>query len=217
MCLTKAALEAALGKPAYIAEEEIEPLCRHAAQVPADGTVVEIGAAWGASAALLLLSAPEPVKVWSVDPFVPHEGWQASRAGCREAVKRVLRRVGGKDWLSLYIRWALCQMYSHEVAAIFDVQFAVGQDVSLLYIDGDHSYEAVGQDFDLWLPHMRKGGVILLHDSRRLPGTPEGEFARGWPGPTQVAEELRDWQTNGEGCPVELIEEAYSLTIWRVR
>jgi hypothetical protein len=37
--------------------------------------------------------------------------------------------------------------------------------VGLLWIDGDHSYEGVKQDVELWEPHLIDGGVIAFHDS----------------------------------------------------
>ena len=43
--------------------------------------------------------------------------------------------------------------------------------IRLLFIDGDHRYPAVKQDFDLWSPHVVAGGLIVLDDvSEHYPG-----------------------------------------------
>jgi predicted O-methyltransferase YrrM len=36
--------------------------------------------------------------------------------------------------------------------------------VELLFIDGDHSYEAVRRDAELWLPRLIEGGTVMFHD-----------------------------------------------------
>jgi predicted O-methyltransferase YrrM len=36
--------------------------------------------------------------------------------------------------------------------------------IDFLFIDGDHSYEAVKRDFNLYFDFIRPGGTIVLHD-----------------------------------------------------
>jgi predicted O-methyltransferase YrrM len=36
--------------------------------------------------------------------------------------------------------------------------------IRLLFIDGDHSYEASKADYEAWRPHMTPGGLIAFHD-----------------------------------------------------
>ena len=37
-------------------------------------------------------------------------------------------------------------------------------DVDFLFIDGDHSYDAVKDDFEMYAPLVRPGGLVALHD-----------------------------------------------------
>ncbi len=60
-----------------------------------------------------------------------------------------------------------------------------GHPLDLLFIDGDHSYDAVKADFTLYSPLVRSGGRIVFHDIVRdfatRCGTPTGHYTGGVP------------------------------------
>lgn len=44
-----------------------------------------------------------------------------------------------------------------------------GASLSLLFIDGGHSYDAVFTDYSAWVGHIRPGGYLLIHDIFKNP------------------------------------------------
>jgi cephalosporin hydroxylase len=44
------------------------------------------------------------------------------------------------------------------------VQVLAGRSIDFLFIDGDHSYEGVRRDFELYAPLVGHGGIIAFHD-----------------------------------------------------
>ena len=71
--------------------------------------------------------------------------------------------------------------------------------IRLLFIDGDHSYEASKKDFETWSPHVVPEGLIAFHD------------IEGWPGVTRYYHEL---MAQGE---FECLLEMKSLRVVRRR
>jgi cephalosporin hydroxylase len=78
-------------------------------------------------------------------------------------------------------RLQLLQGDSHSRDMLDRVKAALrGQELGYLFIDGDHTYEGVKQDFELYAPLVRKGGVIALHDIAEHPATTGCEVSRFW-------------------------------------
>jgi hypothetical protein len=198
--MTRAEFAEVLGTTAFIGEDEIAVFAKHARQ--AEGSLVEIGAGHGASTALMLASMPGTARAYSIDPFVKDSMGElhASAPQCRRNVLRALTAAGKPGMVA---SWCLHVEPSSDVARRWS------EPIGFLYLDGDHTYEAVKGDLEAWSRHVTPGGLILLHDSRREADAPDGVFARGWPGPTRLAHELREHR-----C-VKLVDEAFSLTVWR--
>jgi len=54
---------------------------------------------------------------------------------------------------------------SHSESTLAKVQSNLkGHRIDLLFIDGDHTYQGVKQDFQMYSPLVRKGGIVVLHD-----------------------------------------------------
>jgi len=77
-----------------------------------------------------------------------------------------------------------------------------GRKVDFLFIDGDHTYEGVKQDFKMYSPLVRKGGIIAFHDI--VPGPKEnvGGVPKFWQEikrKYKYKEIVKDWNQKGYG------------------
>lgn len=189
---------------AYIHDDEIKLFSSMAKET--SGPIVEIGCAFGASPSIFLLHSKPGVRLHSIDPFVQDsmKDFQANEKICRKNVKNILNFYN-KD--EKYADWNLHVDFSYNLVKKWPEIEA--KPIEILFIDGDHNYEAVKKDFDDWFPLVKNGGYILFHDSRKELGTPIDAFNRGWVGPTKLANELNNLDK------VKLSNEAFSITVWQ--
>ena len=123
--------------------------------VKAPRGLLEIGTAFGGTLKEFCRFAAPDAYVFSVD--LPQE--QGGYKSWRTPIYRGYRRREQK--LFLY------KMDSHSSSTaklISDVLSDGGRKLDFLFIDGDHSYNGVKRDFELYEPLVRKGGIIAMHD-----------------------------------------------------
>ncbi|MFQ5577488.1 MAG: class I SAM-dependent methyltransferase [Anaerolineae bacterium] len=121
------------------------------------GCIVEVGSYRGRSTVALALGsqAGSGAPVYAIDPHEPFEGALGGSFGPQDRVeffKNVLRTGVGHT-----IR--LVNLDSAVVSKGWD------RKIALLWIDGNHEYEAVKKDFECWEPFVIQGGIIAFHDS----------------------------------------------------
>ena len=120
-------------------------------------TVVEIGVWHGVTTSVLRTAmAPDGV-LWAVDPFPPGQlGFSLQRPIARSEVKRVNNG---------HLRW----IRATGVAAAEIYRQEGRPPVQMIFIDGDHSYDGLVQDWRAWSPLIAEGGTACVHDSRSTP------------------------------------------------
>lgn len=112
--------------------------------LPPHALVVEVGLQFGRSSAIALqVCKAQNLQYWGIDPFVePPEAEE--------------------QWLAMakpFQPFKLSKIKSNEVI--------VGEPIDLILIDGDHSYRGVSDDCQHFLPHVRQGGFVCMHDFKR--------------------------------------------------
>lgn len=185
--MKRSQFEMTLAGPGYLLDEECEFLSRYAAVCRYNA--VEIGVGFGASTTVLVGTLPVDINLISIDPFILDTSgplhWKASEERCRIGVTRSIQALCPEDAQARLNRWRLIVDYSQNVLPELEL------DHGLIFVDGDHRYPGVRQDVELSLAHMRRGGVLIMHDSCKPEGLDPNVYMTGWDGPTQVANELR--------------------------
>jgi hypothetical protein len=83
---------------------------------------------------------------------------------------------------------ALLKAFSTDQEA---AQLVASRNWSCIYIDGNHDYKIVRQDWDLCAGHLQSGGLIVLDDSGlNTKYSPPIFSTAGHPGPSRLAQEI---------------------------
>lgn len=154
-----------------------------------DGDVngIEIGVLNGESA-ISLLSINERIHLCGIDPIIP-DSMESSLIGSQELIMKNTERFGE--------RFRFIKDYSFLVSNRFE-----DNSIDFIFIDGDHTYDAVKKDFSMYFSKVKLNGLIFFHDSRMNRGGANFHVGSS----KFVDEVIRDYRN------VQLIGEAFSLT-----
>ena len=137
---------------------------------PGQGCIVEIGSFAGRSTSYLAFGSKRArrEKVVAVDHFegspehrrdgVFEAGLLAKGGSLYETFRENLRAAGLDDWVHVL------RAGSQEAVADWS------HPIRLLFIDGDHSFEASQGDYEAWSQWLRPDGLVAFHDIGIFPG-----------------------------------------------
>jgi cephalosporin hydroxylase len=115
--------------------------------------IVEIGTHRGGTLACWAAIAPPGAHIVSIDMVTESMGTR------EEDLARVRRTLGPS------LRLTAITGDSHAPDTLARLRDALGgEPIDVLWIDGDHSYPGVKQDFEMYGPLVGRGGLIAFHD-----------------------------------------------------
>jgi hypothetical protein len=128
--------------------------------------MLEIGTAAGGSLFALTQVCASDAHILSID--LPHGRFGGGYQSWKIPLYNAFARRGQ--------RLDLIRADSHDDRTVADVQDRLGgRKLDFLFIDGDHSYEGVKRDLNIYSPLVRSGGLVAFHDIFPLaPGTGDG-------------------------------------------
>ena len=142
------------GVDGWFGPHEGRLLYRLAASADPRGAIVEIGSWQGRSTTWLAAGAlaGRGARVVAIDPHIG-TALRAPGDSTEAALRGTLERAGVSEHVDVVVAT------SEATAAGWS------EAISLLWIDGDHSYEAAARDLALWEPYLREDATVAFHDT----------------------------------------------------
>jgi predicted O-methyltransferase YrrM len=160
---------------------------------------VEIGSARGNSTCAIGMALKENGhgKLYAIDPHTT-TAWNDSNS---VQTFEILRNNIAA--LKLTEQVEIIRSFSSEAASTWT------RPIDLLFIDGDHTYEGVKRDWDLFIPHVSPFGVVVFHDTIG-DLKPDPEWSRSDMGVPGFVDDLRrqGYQvvTIDQDCGISLVQ-----------
>jgi len=148
-------------------DEEARRLYSIALEAAANGPVLEIGSYCGKSACIIGKACKKKESIlFSIDHHMGSEEQQPGEEYFDpDLFDPKLSRVNTFPFFQETItRAALENTVVPVVAASGTAGKMWKTPVSMLFIDGGHSFEAVHEDFLTWACHIKPGGFLVIHD-----------------------------------------------------
>jgi len=153
--------------------------------------VLEVGTSEGGTLYLLAWASADDARILSLDI----KGYHALRRRLYRSFARARQTLD------------VLQVDSHLASTREAVErFFEGKPLDVLFIDGDHAYDGVRCDYELYEPLVRPGGMIAFHDIVDGANANVGGVPQLWKelsaGRADIEEIVADWSQGGYGIGI---------------
>lgn len=147
--------------PGFCPRPQLLAIQRISEAIPENGIVVEVGSLFGRSAYVWASSCKPSVRIFCIDPwdnseFDAHIGVSSARG------KYLGKKINSIETFNNYI--------GDRVSNIEKIQDRSPPSkwehglAHVVYLDGDHQFEAVTKDIEFWFLHLRADGILCGDD-----------------------------------------------------
>tara|TARA_B100000287_G_scaffold333763_1_gene318936 strand:- start:2272 stop:2829 length:558 start_codon:yes stop_codon:yes gene_type:complete len=130
--------------------------------------MIEIGSYMGEST-MLFASSQIFKEIHAIEPFAGHEDFNEKYNHNWYRVKKEFEK-----------NTRFFDNIIHHEAYSYNIVDEFNDDYDFIYIDGSHDYKDIKRDLELYLPKLKKGGIIGGHDYHEW----------GWPGVFKAVNEV---------------------------
>ena len=160
-------LEVAEAVKGFLPKNEAAALYDAAVAVEVDGPLLEVGSYCGKSSVYLGYAAQSIGRVlYALDH---HRGSEENQAGWEHHDPELIdKQKGVMDTLPYFRDAIFAAGLEHVVIALVGHSGVIARNwttpLSFLFIDGGHGEEPAKADFNGWVPKVKQGGLLAIHD-----------------------------------------------------
>ena len=160
-------LEVAEAVKGFLPKNEAAALYDAAVAVEVDGPLLEVGSYCGKSSVYLGYAAQSIGRVlYALDH---HRGSEENQAGWEHHDPELIdKQKGVMDTLPYFRDAIFAAGLEHVVIALVGHSGVIARNwttpLSFLFIDGGHGEEPAKTDFNGWVPKVKEGGTLAIHD-----------------------------------------------------